>query len=286
MTTHLGAWAVSIVSGGTFRLDGGSMFGTVPKVLWDKVCPADADNMILLGTNCLLLQGDVEGRRRVILVDNGNGDKEPDSFMARFKFEGRGVLERSLAREGVTPADIDLVVLTHLHFDHAGGSTRLDAEGRAVPAFPNARYLVQAEDLATARAPHLRERASYFPKNWEPLEAAGLLDTLPGPGELLPGLSVRAIPGHTAGLQAVVVEGGGRKLIYLADLIPTSHHIQPAWVMGYDLDVRECVDQRLRLLEEVADTDTILVFEHDPTIPAGTVSRDARGRYVVTPVEL
>jgi glyoxylase-like metal-dependent hydrolase (beta-lactamase superfamily II) len=283
---RLGPWEVSIVSGGTFRLDGGSMFGTVPKVLWDKVCPADAENMILLGTNCLLLRGEVEGRHRVILVDNGNGDKESDSFMARFKFEGRGILERSLAQEGVTPEDVDLVVLTHLHFDHAGGSTRLDAEGKAVPVFPNARYVVQAEDLASARAPHLRERASYLPRNWEPLEAAGLLDTLAGPCELLPGLSVRAIPGHTAGLQAVVVEGGGRRLIYLADLIPTSHHIQPAWVMGYDLDVRECVDQRLRLLEEVAGTDTILVFEHDPTIPAGTVSQDAKGKYVVTPVVL
>lgn len=281
---RMGPWEVAIVSGGTFRLDGGSMFGTVPKVLWDRVCPADAENRILMATNCLLLRGEVDGRRRTILVDNGNGDKETDGFMARFDFEGRGVLERSLKAHGVTPDAIDLVILTHLHFDHAGGSTRLDPAGNPVPAFANARYVVQGRDLENARHPHLRERASYFPKNWEPLEAAGVLDILSGPTELLPGLSVRLVPGHTGGLQAVVVEGDGRRLIYPADLIPTSHHIQPAWVMGYDLDVVTCVDERLRLLEEVAGTDTILVFEHDPTIPAGTVSLDTKGKYTVTPV--
>ena len=281
---QLGPWDIRIISGGTFRLDGGGMFGTVPKVLWDRLCPADADNSILMATNCLLIRGQVDGRKRVILVDNGNGDKESDSFMARFKFEGRGILERNLAQEGVRPEDVDLVVLTHLHFDHAGGSTRLDAQGAAIPTFANARYVVQKTDLESARHPHLRERASYLPRNWEPLEAAGLLDLVDGHCELLPGLSVRPVPGHTSGLQAVVVEGGGRKLIYLADLIPTSHHIQPAWVMGYDLDVKTCVDQRLRILDEVTGTDTILVFEHDPEIPAGTVSRDAKGKYVVTPV--
>ena len=283
---RFGTWDVRIVSGGTFRLDGGSMFGTVPKVVWDRVCPADAENMILMATNCLLIQGELDGQRQVILIDTGNGDKEPDAFMARFKFEGRGILERNLALEGVQPGDVNLVILSHLHFDHAGGCTRLGPQGLPVPTFGNARYLVQKEDLESARHPHLRERASYFPKNWEPLEAAGQLHTLEGPGELLPGISVRCVPGHTSGLHAVVVEGGGRKLIFLADLIPTSQHIQPAWVMGYDLDVKTCVDQRLQLLEEVAGTDTILVFEHDPSVPAGTVSLNAKGKYQVTPVAL
>jgi glyoxylase-like metal-dependent hydrolase (beta-lactamase superfamily II) len=259
------------------------MFGTVPKVLWDRVCPADADNLILLATNCLLLRGQVAGRERTVLVDVGNGDKESDSFMARFKFEGRGILEASLARHGVRPADVDLVILTHLHFDHAGGATAPGPGGEPLPAFGNARYLVQQRDLDNARNPHLRERASYQPKNWEPLEAAGILDTVAGAAEILPGISVRPVPGHTAGLQAVTVAGGGRRLLYLADLIPTSHHIQPAWVMGYDMDVATCVDERIRILEEAADTGTVLVFEHDPQIPAGTVSRDAKGRYLVTP---
>ncbi|MBK7292509.1 MAG: MBL fold metallo-hydrolase [Holophagaceae bacterium] len=281
---RFGPWDVQIVSGGTMSLDGGAMFGTVPKVVWQKVYPADEDNLICLATNCLLIRGEVEGRKHVVLVDNGGGDKEPDDFMARFKFEGRGVLDANLARHGVKPEDVTLCILTHLHFDHAGGSTRLDAEGRAVPSFPNARYLVQARDLADAKHPHLRVKASYLPKNWEPLEAAGLLDTVDGAAEVLPGLSVRLAPGHIEGLQNVVLEGGGGKLVYLADLIPTARHIQPAWVMGYDLDVVTCVNQRQKVLDEVADTGTVCVFEHDPEVPAGTVYRDSKGRYGVAPV--
>lgn len=283
---QFGPWDVQIVGGGTFRLDGGAMFGTVPKVVWNKLYPADEDNQIPMATNCLLIRGEVDGKRHVILVDNGNGDKESDDFMARFKFEGRGVLDANLAKHGVKPADITLCILTHLHFDHAGGSTRLDGMGRPVPSFPHARYMVQARDLADARRPHLRVKASYLPQNWEPLEAAGLLDTVDGAAELLPGISVRPAPGHIAGLQNVVVEGGGKRLVYLADLIPTARHIQPAWVMGYDLDVVTCVDERQKVLDEVAGTDTVLIFEHDPDIPAGTVSRDAKGKYLVTPVGL
>ena len=283
---QFGPWEVQIVSGGSFRLDGGAMFGTVPKVVWNKLYPADEENQILMGTNCLLIRGEVAGKRHVILVDNGNGDKETDDFMARFKFEGRGVLDANLARHGVKPADITLCILTHLHFDHAGGSTRCDAAGQPVPSFPNARYVVQARDLADARHPHLRVKASYLPQNWEPLEAAGLLDTVDGTVELLPGISVRPAPGHIQGLQNIVVEGGGQRLLYLADLIPTARHIQPAWVMGYDLDVVTCVNERQKVLEEVTGTSTILVFEHDPDIPAGTVSKDAKGKYLVTPVAL
>jgi glyoxylase-like metal-dependent hydrolase (beta-lactamase superfamily II) len=281
---QFGPWDVQIVSGGSFRLDGGAMFGTVPKVVWNKLYPADEENQILMGTNCLLIRGEVAGKRHTILVDNGNGDKESDDFMARFKFEGRGVLDANLAKHGVKPADITLCILTHLHFDHAGGSTRFDAEGHLVPSFPNARYVVQARDLADARHPHLRVKASYLPQNWEPLEAAGILDTVEGAAELLPGISVRLAPGHIQGLQNVVIEGGGQRLIYLADLIPTARHIQPAWVMGYDLDVVTCVNERQKVLEEVTGTHTILVFEHDPEIPAGTVSQDAKGRYTVTSV--
>ena len=283
---QFGPWDVQIVGGGTFRLDGGAMFGTVPKVVWQKLYPADEDNQILMATNCLLIRGEAGGKKHTILVDNGNGDKESDDFMARFKFEGRGVLDANLAKHGVKPSDITLCILTHLHFDHAGGSTRLDGEGKPVPSFPNARYVVQARDLADAKHPHLRVKASYMPQNWEPLEAAGLLDTVDGATNLLPGISVRPAPGHIAGLQNVVVEGGGKRLVYLADLIPTARHIQPAWVMGYDLDVVTCVDERQKVLDEVAGTSTVCVFEHDPEIPAGTVSRDTKGRYLVTPVSV
>jgi glyoxylase-like metal-dependent hydrolase (beta-lactamase superfamily II) len=283
---RFGPWDVQIVSGGTFRLDGGAMFGTVPKVVWNKLYPADEENQILLATNCLLIRGEVAGKKHVILVDNGNGDKETDDFMARFKFEGRGVLDAGLAKHGVEPGDITLCILTHLHFDHAGGSTRFDANGKTVPSFPKARYVVQAKDLADAKQPHLRVKASYLPQNWEPMEAAGLLETLQGAVELLPGISVRLAPGHIEGLQNVVVEGGGRRLVYLADLFPTARHIQPAWCMGYDLDVVTCVNERMKLLDEVTGTGTVCVFEHDPDIPAGTVDRDAKGKYLVAPVSL
>ena len=262
------------------------MFGTVPKVAWNKICPADEENQILLATNCLLIRGEVAGKKHLILVDNGNGDKETDDFMARFRFEGRGVLDANLAKHGVRPEDITLCILTHLHFDHAGGSTRFDSDGRTVPSFPNARYVVQSKDLADAKHPHLRVKASYLPQNWEPMEIAGLLETVQGSAELLPGISVRLAPGHIEGLQNVVIEGGGRRLVFLADLIPTAGHIQPAWCMGYDLDVVTCVNERLKLLDEVVGTSTICVFEHDPEIPAGTVSRDAKGKYPVAPVSL
>lgn len=262
------------------------MFGTVPKAVWSKLYPCDAENRIPMTTNCLLIRGEVGGRQHVVLVDNGNGDKENDAWRERFAMGPRGALERGLAAHGVTPEAVTLCILTHLHFDHAGGSTRMDDTGNLRPSFPNARYVLQRQDLEDARRPHLRVRASYLPANWEPLEAAGILDTVDGPTELLPGISVRLAPGHIKGLQNVVVEGEGRKLVYLADLIPTARHIQPAWVMGYDLDVVTCVDERLRVLEEVAGTGTICVFEHDPDIPAGTVDRDAKGRYVVTPVAL
>ena len=281
---QIGRWDVQIIDGGACALDGGAMFGTVPKAVWSKIYASDAENRILMTTNCLLLRGEVDGRKHVVLVDNGNGDKEDDGWRERFAMGPRGALDRGLAAHGVRPEDVTLCILTHLHFDHAGGSTRLDAEGRAVPSFPNARHVVQRQDLEDAKRPHLRVKASYLPVNWEPLEAAGLLETLDGAAELLPGISVRLAPGHIKGLQNVVVEEGGRKLVYLADLIPTARHIQPAWVMGYDLDVVTCVDERLKVLQEVAGTGTVCVFEHDPDIPAGTVDRDAKGKYVVTPV--
>jgi glyoxylase-like metal-dependent hydrolase (beta-lactamase superfamily II) len=258
------------------------MFGTVPKVLWNRLMPADGDNRILMATNCLLLRGEAGGRSHAVLVDNGNGDKETEAWMSRFDMEGTGVLDRDLARFGLAPKDITLSLLTHLHFDHAGGTTRLEGED-VVPSFPNARHVVQGRDLEDARHPNLRVKASYVPRNWEPVVQAGLLDTVDGPAEILPGLSVRPIPGHVAGLQGIVVEGEGKKLMFLADLFPTSRHIQPAWCMGYDLDVVTCVESRLGILEEVADTDTVLVFEHDPDVPSGTVRRNDKGGYEVVP---
>lgn len=283
---QIGPWDVRIIRGGGCALDGGAMFGTVPKVVWNKVYPCDAENRIDLAANCLLLQGEAGGRRHVVLVENGNGDKEDDGWRQRFAMGPRGALEAGLAAHGLRPEDVTLCILTHLHFDHAGGSTVLEAGGQAVPAFPKARYLVQRQDLEDARRPHLRVKASYLPWNWEPLEAAGVLDTVEGEAEVLPGIRVRPAPGHIKGLQNVVVEGQGGRLLFLSDLIPTARHIQPAWVMGYDLDVVTCVDERQKVLAEVTGSGTVCVFYHDPEIPAGTVERDPKGRYLVNPVGL
>lgn len=216
-----------------------------------------------------------------LLTDRGEA-----AFIENNTAKALPYLLEGMEEAGIRAETVRWIIITHLHFDHAGGSTRFGADGKPVPSFPNARYVVQAKDLADARHPHLRVKASYLPQNWEPLEAAGLLETVDGIAELLPGISVRPAPGHIEGLQNVVIEGGGKRLVYLADLIPTARHIQPAWVMGYDLDVVTCVNERQKLLAEVTGTDTILVFEHDPEIPAGTVSRDAKGKYLVAPVSL
>lgn len=276
---RLGRWDVQVINAGMFRLDGGAMFGTVPKVVWEKVMPADDQNRVRFATNCLLLRDGVHA----VVVDAGNGDKEDDAFRARFDMGPRGELLAGLAAHGVAPEEVTHALITHLHFDHAGGFTCLDGEAE-VPTFPRARHVVQVRELAMAKAPHLRVKASYLRSTWAPLAAAGLFETVEGQVEVLPDLWVRPFPGHVPGLQGIEIRGGGRRLIFPSDLIPTSNHIQPAWVMGYDLDVMTCVDQRVALLEEVSGTEDLLVFQHDPDCPVGRVDQDARGRYRVTAV--
>jgi len=281
----IGIWEVRHLEAGFFKLDGGAMFGTVPKVIWAKLMPADELNRIRFASNSLLLRGEVEGRPRVVVVETGNGDKEDGVFRERFALEGEGVLLRSLAAQGVQPEEVTDVILTHLHFDHAGGVTQRMGD-RIVPTFPNARHVVQRQELEDARHPPLRSKASYLPYNWEPLLEAGLLTTVDGEGDVLPGIRVRPLPGHNRGNQGVMVLGEDRKLIYSGDLIPTRHHLQPTWVMGYDLDVNTCVEHRIRLLDEICDTQDILAFDHDPEVPAGMVRRDAKGRYLLEAVDL
>lgn len=277
---QIGRWRVDIVNAGNFRLDGGAMFGAVPKILWNRLMPADEENRIFMATNCLLLRDGVH----VVLVDAGNGSKEDTRWRERFALEPEILLE-GLGSLGVGPEDVTHALISHLHFDHAGGFTRLDDQGRAVPTFPKARHLVQARELDMARHPHLRVAASYVPLNWEPLEAAGLLETVEGPVECLPELWLKPLPGHVPGLQGIFLGNGEvPALVYPSDLIPTASHIHPAFAMGYDLDVVTCVDQRVALLEAIAGTPCVVVFEHDPSVPAGRVVRDAKGRYAVEPV--
>jgi glyoxylase-like metal-dependent hydrolase (beta-lactamase superfamily II) len=257
-----GDWTVATVETGHLWLDGGSMFGSVPKPLWSRSHPPDERNRIRLAMRCLLLEG--HGRR--VLVDVGVGDKFPPKLVDIYRVEhDAATLEGSLAALGLAPADITDVVLTHLHFDHAAGSTRREGD-RLVPAFPRARYAVQRRNLENARHPNPRERASYMAENFEPLVEAGVLEAWDGPGTPWPGVEVVTADGHTRGQQLVRVAGGGSVLYYVADLIPTASHVRIPFVMGYDVAAIETMEEKRVLLGRAASEGAWICLEHDPEI--------------------
>lgn len=275
---RLGSLDVHIVADAAFRLDGGAMFGVVPKVLWERPFPADAKNRIGLATNCLLVKG--EGFTAV--VESGLGEKWTEKSRALYAIDHETTLPRSLQRLGVRPEDVDALILSHLHFDHAGGATRLEGE-RTVPAFPNATLYVQQTELAHARAPNERDRASYRPEDWEPWAAAGRLETVSGEREIRPGITVVPVRGHNAGMQAIRVDSGGRTLFYFADALPTSAHVPIPWIMAYDLYPIDLIENKKRLLAQAVREQWLCVFEHDPHVPWGTVVEDPDGRRRVEP---
>lgn len=268
-----------LVSDGTFRLDGGAMFGVVPKPLWSRRAAPDERNRIPLGTNCLL----VETGGRTVLVDAGLGRKDDAKFRDMYGFGEETTLDASLAALGKRPADIDLVVCTHLHFDHAGGLTRRDADGRVVPSFPNAVHVLQRAELEDALHPTVRSAASYFPDNWEPIRAAGRLELIDGDAEVAPGVHVVVLKGHIRALQGVMLESGNERAFYPSDTVPTSAHVPVPWVMGYDLYPLDTVASKERFLPRAADEGWTLIFEHDPRTGAARIHRGAKG-YEVEPV--
>lgn len=264
---------LDIVRGGDLLLDGGAVFGVVPKVLWEKKLPADSKNRVRLSTNCLLVRG--EGFK--LLIETGPGNKWDASARERYGFAGDTPLTTDLARHGVAPGDIDAVVLSHLHFDHAGGSTHLEA-GRVVPAFTNATLYVQEGELAHARAPHERDRASYDPQDWEPWAQASRLVAISGETEIRPGITAVPLPGHNLGMQAVRIESGGKTCFYFADALPTSSHLPVAWTMGFDLYPVELIQNKKRLTDQAAREGWLCVFVHDPEIPWGTIVDEPNGK--------
>lgn len=276
----LGDMEVRFVSGGGFRLDGGAMFGVVPKTLWQKKMPPDERNRIRLNANSLL----VRAAGKTILIETGNGTKWDDKLRDIYAVEPGDPLVASLQANGVAPPQIDLVINTHLHFDHAGGGTRLE-NGVAVPTFPNAEYLVQRGEIEHALHPTERDRASYFPENVLPISAAKQWRTLDGNAEILPGICVQRIPGHNADIQAVKLSGGGKTLVFVADLLPTRHHVPLPWIMAYDLYPMLTLETKRNWLRDIIANRWIVVFGHDPEIPVATLHQQGE-KIEVVPLNL
>ncbi|OGD17886.1 MAG: hypothetical protein A2W03_17805 [Candidatus Aminicenantes bacterium RBG_16_63_16] len=282
MTTErirLGEFDIFGLREGYFLLDGGAMFGVVPKTLWEKACPADAKNRIRLGLNSLV----IKTPRALVLVETGIGTKTDQKFAGIYCVETEPGLVPALAGAGFRPEEVDFVINTHLHFDHCGGNTRLDESGRIVPTFPRARYIIQQGEWEAAVRPNERDRRSYFAENFLPLREAGLVDLVDGDREVTPGVEVVVTPGHTRRHQSVRVRSGGRTLDFLGDLVPTAAHVRLSYIMSYDLYPLETLETRKKLYEEAIAGDWILGFVHDPVHFFGRV-RKTDSRYEFVPV--
>ncbi|MEW5763482.1 MAG: MBL fold metallo-hydrolase [Acidobacteriota bacterium] len=277
---RLGEMEVLSLVAGRFRLDGGSMFGVVPRVLWEKKMPPDEKNRIAMAMNVLL----VRSGGMNLLVDTGAGEKEDSKFHEMYAM-GPWLLPEALGAVGLKPEDIHVVVNTHLHFDHAGGNTRRDESGRAVASFPNARYVVQKREYEDAVAAHERNRASYFAENYEPLRSQGRLELAEGEVEVAPGVRLFPLPGHTLGMQGVLLESGNRKALYMGDCVPTRHHIPLPWIMAYDLHPTVTLETKRRVLPEAAREDWLLFLEHDPDSPVGRIEEEKPLSFRFHPVE-
>jgi glyoxylase-like metal-dependent hydrolase (beta-lactamase superfamily II) len=280
----LGALRCHSLEAGIQQLDGGAMFGVVPKPLWSRRVTPDERNRIPLAMRCLL----IEHPDGLVIIDTGLGNKEDAKFhdiygISNAGANGRTQLETALAETGHTANDVRWVINTHLHFDHAGGNTWVERgpDGVAIGGprltFPNATYVVQSGDLDFARRPNERTRASYLPPNFEPIAEAGKWRLLEGDGEVLPGISVRVTPGHVPWHQAVLVQNAGETLVYVADLVPTRHHLPLPWIMGYDVEPLRTLESKRRLLREAQNEGWWIFFEHDPDVVMGRVGEGAKG---------
>ncbi len=257
---------------GTFRLDGGAMFGVVPKPLWEKRAPADEKNRIRLGLRPLLVIGE-----KTLLIDAGIGGKMDEKSVEIFAIDRSRNIDHSLADAGVSRDAIDIVLASHLHFDHAGGFTVRDPAGVIVPAFPRARYIVRTAEWDDAAHPHERNRASYLTEDFVPLADAGVLDLVAGDVVIMPGVRVVRTGGHSKHHQVVVIESQGQTAVFAADLIPTVAHVDEPWIMSYDLYPMETLAFKRTFVREAIDHEYLIFFEHDPDVAAGYI-REVKGR--------
>lgn len=278
-SVRIGEIDVTPLSDGTFRLDGGAMFGVVPKTLWEPKVDVDADNRILLSLTPLLVR--TAGLN--VLIDAGIGDKMTEKARRIFVVDQATMtLERSLAAAGLEPRDVDVVVATHLHLDHAGGLTAI-VDGRIQPRFPRARHLIRRGEWDDAMAPNERTRASYRSEDYAPLAEAGLVELIEADGDVLPGVSVWHTGGHTKHHQVVRFDSAGQTGLYLADLIPTAAHLPEPWIMGYDLYPLETLAAKAHWIRMAVEGEYVIFFEHDPVIRAGRLTV-ADGRARVEPI--
>lgn len=282
---QIGPYTIHTIETGEFALDGGAMFGIVPRPLWEKKIGVDARNRIDMRLRCLLIRGDVGGTHRVILVDTGIGTKWDPKECDIYRIDhSRHDLVRGLAHLGVTPDTVTDVILTHCHFDHAGGATTRGADGRIVPTFAKATYYVQETHWAYAQQPTEKDRGSFLARDFLPLMEAGRLVLLPSTDALFPGITFRLSHGHTTALQHPLITDGRTTLFYCADLIPTSLHVHVPWVMAYDIRPLDTIAEKQAILAEAARDRWVLVFEHCPLIAAGHVAATEKGYRVSEPV--
>jgi glyoxylase-like metal-dependent hydrolase (beta-lactamase superfamily II) len=281
---HVGGLRCHTLEGGLQRLDGGAMFGVVPRTLWRTRIEPDERNRIPLAMRCVL----VEHSDGLVLIDTALGNKEEPKFLDIYGVENQGLegatqLEDALASAGFLPRDVKWVINTHLHFDHAGGNTTMDPDlendprRHIRPTFPNATYVVQRGELEFARHTNERTRASYLPHNFEPVAAADRWRLLDGNTEVLPGISVRLTPGHVPFHQVIVLRDRGETAVFVGDLFPTTAHLPLPWIMGYDLEPLRTLESKRALLAEATAGGWRLIFEHDPRVAMAIPVQEGKG---------
>jgi glyoxylase-like metal-dependent hydrolase (beta-lactamase superfamily II) len=270
-----GDYRVEVISDCEFRLDGGAMFGVVPRNLWSKTCPPDDQNRIRMNMNCLF----IEGRGERILVDTGIGDKWSDKQGTLYGIDRKQSFAESLrAIAGVGPEEISIVINTHLHFDHAGGNTSIDESGVASASFPNASYFVSRAEYEHAEAPTERDRASYLADNWRPLKETGQLQLKESEYEVVPGLRMETHSGHNRSMQCARLEQGSQTLFGFADMVPMRAHVPFPWIMGFDLYPVETLEAKKKLIPQAARENWTCLFYHDPDEPLGRIVEE-EGRF-------
>ena len=276
---QVGSIRCHIVSDGQQLIDGGSFFGLVPRVLWERVIRPDGNHRIPAQMRCLLIQS----ASGLILVDTGQGDKITAEYRTRFGMDDSNRrLEADMRRAGFCPEDVDIVLLTHLHADHCGGNTRLsdptDLQSEVLPTFPNARYLIQRLEMAEATFPNERTRGHYYPENWEPLRRTGQLEVVDGDQGLAPGVCSVTVPGHTQSMQVVWVEDAGESLLFLGDACSWAAHMDRiAWVPAFDLEPMRSIEGKRNLRRQAEEKNALLVFQHDSQIVTGRLRPGERG---------